>query len=265
MSTAALALLAALAAVLLAASWRRSCSAPAAPPIGGSTQGLLAIGERMDDARRRARRRPSSGCAKTPLRTASSSRSGRRSTSTRCSPAAPRPRPRCHGVAGATVAVDLDGVPLTAAAGLATGAAERRDVGAVGGPPDGSRVRAVGISYHYPRRTATGVPAIRSAIAIPLEDRRRASRLPDRVRLQRGPAGDGQRLPDARGDRRHTGPRSRWRAAPRRASPMLERRPADRARQPPGCSTRRLRSRSRGHIGTASGWRSAASTSTTSS
>ena len=47
----------------------------------------------------------------------------------------------------------VDGVPLSAAAGL-DGGAERRGAGAVSGPPDGSRVRAVGISYHYPRRGA---------------------------------------------------------------------------------------------------------------
>jgi diguanylate cyclase (GGDEF)-like protein len=72
-----------------------------------------------------------------------------------------------HGVAGSTIAVEVDGVPLFASAGLgiappATGA------GSVGGPPDGSRVRAVAISYHY----ATGgseSPALRSAIAVPFE------------------------------------------------------------------------------------------------
>jgi diguanylate cyclase (GGDEF)-like protein len=74
-----------------------------------------------------------------------------------------------HGVAGATVAVVVDGVPLSAAAGLAVDAEGGRGAGAVGGPPDGSRVRAVGISYHYPVESARD-RAVRSAIAIPLEN-----------------------------------------------------------------------------------------------
>jgi len=74
-----------------------------------------------------------------------------------------------HGVAGAKVAVVVDGVPLSAAAGLAVSAEEGRGVGTVGGPPDGSRVRAIGISYHYPVESARD-GAVRSAIAIPLEN-----------------------------------------------------------------------------------------------
>ncbi len=79
------------------------------------------------------------------------------------------------GVDGAVVSVELDGVPLMASAGLGAPdapdtPAERRFgiAGAVGGPPDGSRARAVGISYHYVggRDEST---AIRSAIAVPIE------------------------------------------------------------------------------------------------
>jgi diguanylate cyclase (GGDEF)-like protein len=66
-------------------------------------------------------------------------------------------------VAGAVVRVEVDGAPLIAAVGL-----DPELTGAVSGPPDGSRVRAVGISYHYP----AGVPpptAMQSAVAVPLE------------------------------------------------------------------------------------------------
>jgi len=73
-----------------------------------------------------------------------------------------------HGVAGATVAVRVDGVPLSASAGLAVRAHDIADAGAVGGPPDGSRVRAVGISYHYPAG-GEGQTALRSAVAVPVE------------------------------------------------------------------------------------------------
>jgi diguanylate cyclase (GGDEF)-like protein len=67
------------------------------------------------------------------------------------------------GVAGAVVRIDVDGEPLVAAAGL-----DPELAGAVSGPPDGSRVRAVGISYHY-RAGDEATPGMRSAIAVPLE------------------------------------------------------------------------------------------------
>ena len=72
------------------------------------------------------------------------------------------------GVAGALVRVEVDGVALVASAGLAIDPASPANAGAVGGPPDGSIVRAVGISYHFApgndeRRT------MRSAVAVPLE------------------------------------------------------------------------------------------------
>lgn len=71
-----------------------------------------------------------------------------------------------HGVAEAHVGVQVDGVPLSASAGLAAGS--HGDAGAVAGPPDGSRVRAVGISYHYPAG-GDDQTALRSAIAVPVE------------------------------------------------------------------------------------------------
>ena len=72
------------------------------------------------------------------------------------------------GVAGALVRVEVDGVPLIGSAGLVRDDQASVLAGTVGGPPDGSRVRAVGISYHFApgqeERTA-----MRSAVAVPLE------------------------------------------------------------------------------------------------
>jgi diguanylate cyclase (GGDEF)-like protein len=67
------------------------------------------------------------------------------------------------GVAGAIVSIEVDGAPRTAVAGL-----RPESVGAVSGPPDGSLVRAVGISYHYPAGGAEHA-ATQSAIAVPIE------------------------------------------------------------------------------------------------
>ena len=67
------------------------------------------------------------------------------------------------GVAGALVRVEVDGAPLVASAGLDFNA-----TGTVSGPPDGSRVRAVGISYHYPVQSEEQT-TWRSAVAVPLE------------------------------------------------------------------------------------------------
>ena len=77
------------------------------------------------------------------------------------------------GVAGAVARVEVDGVPYVATAGLDTDDLSPADLGpavagVVSGPPDGSRVRAVGVSYHYAaEREAQTV--MRSAIAVPLE------------------------------------------------------------------------------------------------
>jgi diguanylate cyclase (GGDEF)-like protein len=70
-----------------------------------------------------------------------------------------------QGVAGATIAVEVDGVPLFAAAGLDVVASVPRSP-SVSGPPDGSRVRAVGISYHYAARGDE--PSLGAAIAVPV-------------------------------------------------------------------------------------------------
>src|SRR3954447_8170809 len=67
------------------------------------------------------------------------------------------------GVTGAVVRVELDGSSHSAAAGVDPAAAR-----AVGGPPDGSHIRAVGISYHYPRGIGRDAD-LRSAIAVPIE------------------------------------------------------------------------------------------------
>jgi diguanylate cyclase (GGDEF)-like protein len=73
-----------------------------------------------------------------------------------------------HGVDGAIVTAEVDGEELVAAAGVDTTALGSGGAGIVGGPPDGSRVRAVGISYHYPVETLERV-GMRSAVAVPLE------------------------------------------------------------------------------------------------
>ena len=72
------------------------------------------------------------------------------------------------GVTGAAVTARVDDVELTAAAGLDTVALGAAGAGAVGGPPDGSRVRAVGISSHYPPEALERV-GMRSAVAVPVE------------------------------------------------------------------------------------------------
>ncbi len=57
-----------------------------------------------------------------------------------------------------------DGTPFTSSVGVPPAAAERQ---AISGPPDGSPVRAVALSYHLPPGIEAG-DAIRSAIAVPL-------------------------------------------------------------------------------------------------
>src|SRR5262249_37550020 len=70
------------------------------------------------------------------------------------------------GVAAAVVDVGVGDARRVAAAGL--GVAEGGSRGSAGGPPDGGRVRAVGISYHY--HSDDGVSArLRSAISVPLD------------------------------------------------------------------------------------------------
>ncbi len=74
------------------------------------------------------------------------------------------------GVVAALVRVEVDGEPLSAAVGFgkATDVDSGSMAGAVGGPPGGIRVRAVGISYHYSTNLADRV-VMRSAIAVPIE------------------------------------------------------------------------------------------------
>ena len=86
---------------------------------------------------------------------------------TRCAEAAAS----LPGVAGAVVRVEVDGVPLAATAGLDTEYLSPAVTGVVSGPPDASRVRAVGISFHYPAGSEQET-AMRSAIAVPLESER---------------------------------------------------------------------------------------------
>lgn len=60
---------------------------------------------------------------------------------------------------------DPDGAPLMAARGVAATPAAEHDVT---GPPDGSPVRAVALSYHFRPENEPAAP-LRSAIAVPLE------------------------------------------------------------------------------------------------
>jgi diguanylate cyclase (GGDEF)-like protein len=168
MSTAALALLAAVAAVIVVSlvativlRYRRASERRL-------DESLLVIGERMDALAHELAttvERMREDALRTRLVESLGQALDLDEVLARCAEAAAA----LHGVAGATVAVEVDGRPLTAAAGLASGAADGRGAGATGGPPDGSRVRAVGISYHYPAERA-GERALRSAIAIPLEN-----------------------------------------------------------------------------------------------
>jgi diguanylate cyclase (GGDEF)-like protein len=130
--------------------------------------GLLAIGERMDalaDELATTVERMREDALRTRLVESLGQALDLDEVLARCTEAAAA----LHGVAGATVAVVVDGIPRSAAAGLAVGAEDGRGTAVVGGPPDGSRVRAVGISYHYPVDNARD-GAVRSAIAIPLEN-----------------------------------------------------------------------------------------------
>ena len=138
-----------------------------------------------------------------------------------------------HGVAGATVAVEVDGVPLSAAAGLAIGAADSR------GQERSAALRTAAACGPSGSRTTTPSRRRRDGDPVgdrgPARERPRAARLPDRLRVQRGAAGHRQRLPDARGDRPPHGGRDRGGAQRREARAGAgRRRPADRARQPPG-------------------------------
>lgn len=87
---------------------------------------------------------------------------------TRCAEAAAS----LHDVAGAAVAFVVDGQTLSATAGLGAVELGRASgspggAGAVGGPPDGRTVRAVGVSYRYQGGSEDGT-AIQSGVAVPL-------------------------------------------------------------------------------------------------
>ena len=166
MSTAALALLAAVAAVILAGLVATIVLRSRRASDQRLDEGLIVIGERMDalaDELAATVERMREDALRTRLVGSLGQALDLDEVLARCAEAAAA----LHGVAGATVAVAVDGVALSAAAGLATRQAESHDAGAVGGPPDGARVRAVGVSYHYPVDGA-GETTIRSAVAIPI-------------------------------------------------------------------------------------------------
>lgn len=166
MSTAALALLAAVVAVILAAVVATIARRARSASEERIDVGLLAISERMDTLARELGatvERMREDALRTRLVESLGQALDLDEVLARCAEAAAA----LHGVAGATVSVTVDSAPLSAAAGLALAGTDRQEGGAIGGPPDGSRVRAVGLSYHYPADAAAEA-AIRSAIAIPL-------------------------------------------------------------------------------------------------
>ena len=168
MSTATLALLAAIAAVVVAAVMAALVLRSRRASERVLDEGLAAIGERMDALARElvvTVERMREDAVRTRLVASLGQALDVDEILARCADAAAA----LHGVAGATVSATVDWELLTASSGITLGEGERRDAWSVGGPPDGSRVRAVGISYHYPADGA-GEAAIRSAIAIPLEN-----------------------------------------------------------------------------------------------
>jgi len=168
MSTATLALLAAVAAVVVAGLAATIVHRSRRASDQRLDEGLLVIGERMDALAYELAatvERTREDALRTRLVGSLGQALDLDEVLARCAEAAAA----LHGVAGAAVTVTVDGVALSAAAGLATGEPEHPWAGAVGGPPDGARVRAVGISYHYPVDGAGGT-AIRSAIAIPVDN-----------------------------------------------------------------------------------------------
>lgn len=168
MSTATLALLAAIVAVVVASVMAAVVLRSRRASEQQLDDGLVAIGERMDALARElvvTVERMREDAVRTRLVASLGQALDVDEILARCTDAAAA----LHGVAGATVAVTVDGESLTASSGLPPGEGHRWDAGSVDGPPDGSRVRAVGISYHYPAE-GSGAAAIRSAIAIPLEN-----------------------------------------------------------------------------------------------
>ncbi|HZC30333.1 MAG TPA: hypothetical protein VE261_02375, partial [Gaiellaceae bacterium] len=70
------------------------------------------------------------------------------------------------GVDAAVVRLpNVDGLPLVASLGIAQEEAERQ---AVSGPPDGSPVRSIELSYRYPEGATEAV--VRAGLAVPLAD-----------------------------------------------------------------------------------------------
>lgn len=162
MSTAALAFLAALGALLLTAVLAVSMVRARRSSDRRLTRGLLEMGERMDDLSRELSEtvaRAREDAVRARIVESLGQALDLDEVLARCADAAVS----LPGVAGALVGIDLDGAQLTATAGLDPDAAA-----AVSGPPDGSRVRAVGLSYHYAPGHDDG-PVLRSAVAIPIE------------------------------------------------------------------------------------------------
>ena len=126
MSTAALALLAAVAAVIVAGLVATMVLRSRRASEQRLDEGLLVIGERMDTLAQELAatvERMREDALRTRLVESLGQALDLDEVLARCAEAAAA----LHGVAGATVAVEVDGVPLSAAAGLAAGLAEHRD------------------------------------------------------------------------------------------------------------------------------------------
>ena len=162
MSTAALAFLAAAAALLLTVVLAVSMLRARRASDRRLTRGLVEMGERLDVLARELAQTVET-VHEDALRARMLESLGQAldldEVLARCAEAAVS----LPGVAGAIVGITIDGASMTAAAGLETPPA-----GVVSGPPDGSRVRAVGLSYHYPAGHADAA-ALRSAVAVPIQ------------------------------------------------------------------------------------------------
>jgi len=167
MSTAAFALLTAIAALLVTAAIGLTVIRARRDSHRQLTAGLLEIGSRMDGLAHElgaAVERVREDAIRARIVESLGQALDVEEVLARCAEAAAA----LHGVSAAIAEVELDGARLTGRAGPADGA-----TGAVGVPPGDEPVRAVGISYHYAPGPADR-DVLRAAIAVPLEveDRR---------------------------------------------------------------------------------------------
>ena len=154
MSTAAFALLAAVAAVIVATLVATIVLRSRRASEQRLEEGLLAVGDRMDALAHELAatvERMREDALRTRLVESLGQALDLDEVLARCAEAAAA----LQGVAGATVVVEVDGVPLSAAAGFATGAGDG-DAVPVAGPPDGSRVARSASPTTTPPRAPAG-------------------------------------------------------------------------------------------------------------